>query len=380
MATYNIVNSIPNTNSGNKTITIVPNAGYVLPSSVSVSGGTLVSYNSSTGVAVVNGDNAVISATCMIPTYLTFSSSGTFTLKVIDNKKGWDGTLQYSTNTTTWNTWDGTTTLYSSSSGATKYLYLRGVGNTYITGSSASSTTKKWVLTGNSINCNGNIETLLDYATVINGQHPPMANYCYYYMFDECTSLVTAPSLPATTAVIGCYGDMFSYCTSLVTAPSLPATTLASQCYYYMFNRCTSLVTAPSLPATTLAENCYCYMFSYCTSLVTAPSLPATTLANSCYQSMFQYCTSLTTPAIIGNGITQLTSKKFCCYSMYNGCTSLNLYTTSTNHTRFYKAMTYSTTSSSTNYSSTFRMFYDCKIDGSTSTANYITAGTQLYY
>ena len=34
-----------------------------------------------------------------------------------------------------------------------------------------------------------------------------------------------------------------------------------------MFSGCTSLTTAPELPATTLAEDCYSYMFKNCTSL-----------------------------------------------------------------------------------------------------------------
>ena len=60
---------------------------------------------------------------------------------------------------------------------------------------------------------------------------------------------------------------MFMSCTSLVTAPELPATTLKDYCYYAMFHSCTSLVTAPALPATTLASECYSYMFNGCTSL-----------------------------------------------------------------------------------------------------------------
>ena len=34
-----------------------------------------------------------------------------------------------------------------------------------------------------------------------------------------------------------------------------------------MFRNCTSLTTAPELPATTLAESCYSYMFYGCTKL-----------------------------------------------------------------------------------------------------------------
>ena len=36
-----------------------------------------------------------------------------------------------------------------------------------------------------------------------------------------------------------------------------------------MFYNCTSLTTAPSLPATTLATDCYSYMLYGCTSLTT---------------------------------------------------------------------------------------------------------------
>lgn len=60
---------------------------------------------------------------------------------------------------------------------------------------------------------------------------------------------------------------MFEGCTSLTTAPALPAETLADSCYTYMFNGCTSLTTAPVLPATTLAYRCYAYMFNGCSSL-----------------------------------------------------------------------------------------------------------------
>ena len=60
-----------------------------------------------------------------------------------------------------------------------------------------------------------------------------------------------------------------------------------------MFNNCTSLTTAPALPAETLAQGCYYQMFNNCTSLTTAPALKATTLADHCYFSMFESCTKL---------------------------------------------------------------------------------------
>ena len=86
---------------------------------------------------------------------------------------------------------------------------------------------------------------------------------------------------------------MFSGCTSLTSAPELPATTLHFNCYFNMFFGCTSLTTAPELPATTLVSGCYWNMFRNCTSLTAAPRLPATTLFPGCYDSMFYGCTNL---------------------------------------------------------------------------------------
>ena len=174
----------------------------------------------------------VIRNVLQVKTYLTFSSPSSFTLKVNDTTKHWDGTLEYSTDTSNWSTWDGTTTLSSATSGSDNVLYLRGTGNTVITGNNNSY---KWVLTGSNIACTGNIENLLDYATVESGNHPTMANYCYRWMFRDCTSLTRAPALSATTLSTYCYSNMFQGCTSLTKAPALPATTLADDCYNDMF-------------------------------------------------------------------------------------------------------------------------------------------------
>ena len=144
-------------------------------------------------------------------------------------------------------------------------------------------------------------------------------NYVFTYMFNNCSSLTTAPELPATTLAKYCYYCMFNRCSSLTTAPELPATTLAKYCYYCMFNRCSSLTTAPELPATTLAERCYSDMFGSCSSLTTAPELPATTLAEGCYSNMFYNCSSLTTAPELPATIL----KDQCYLFMFNGCSSL---------------------------------------------------------
>lgn len=146
-----------------------------------------------------------------------------------------------------------------------------------------------------------------------------LTDHCYYAMFDGCTSLATAPALPATTLISACYHSMFNGCTSLTTAPELPATTLAGSCYYFMFEGCTNLTTAPELPATTLANYCYCNMFYGCTSLTTAPELPATVMAGSCYESMFKNCKSLTQAP----ELPSITLSGSCYETMFAGCTNI---------------------------------------------------------
>ena len=222
--------------------------------------------------------------------YLTFSSSNSFTLAVNDKNKHWNGTLEYFASDRTWTVWDGTTVLSAVYDDGEYFLYLRGTKNTIITG---DNTNFRWILHGSNIACIGNIENLLDYTIVASGNHPTMANYCYSYMFQGCTALTQAPALPATTLANICYSHMFQGCTALTQAPALPATTLADSCYSYMFQGCTALTQAPALPATTMAIFCYSHMFQGCTVLTQVPALPATTMADYCYQYMFGDCTSL---------------------------------------------------------------------------------------
>ena len=191
--------------------------------------------------------------------YLTFSSPNKFTLSAINR---WDGILEYFASDETWTTWSGENQLSAAGNGGEYVIYLRGIGNSVITGEIG-----KWKLFGTDIKCIGNIENLLDYATVESGNHPIMNDRCYNNMFRDCTSLTQAPELPATTLASMCYQGMFYNCTSLTQAPKLPATTLVTYCYMGMFHKCTGLTQAPELSATTLAHMSYKQMFDGCTSL-----------------------------------------------------------------------------------------------------------------
>ena len=169
-----------------------------------------------------------------LDTALEFTSPEVFSISA---SKNWDGKLEY-TNGSGWQTWDGSE-ITSGENGSNHCIYLRGTGNSKITG--MISTGAKWNIIGTNIACNGDIDLLLDYSTVKSGNRPAMANYCYASMFRGCTSLMAAPSLPATTLVKNCYTAMFWGCTSLTAAPSLPATTLVQYCYTSMFRYCTKI-------------------------------------------------------------------------------------------------------------------------------------------
>ena len=232
-------------------------------------------------------------------------------------KGGWQSppavSLECSTDGNTWSPFEvGTTTVTLANIGDYVYVRATSAGNTGMGTSSISY--NKFVMTGK-IAASGNVDTLLDQ----NG-NATLTSYCFNGLFSGCSSLTTAPALPATTLANNCYADMFFRCASLTTAPELPATTLADNCYKNMFKNCSSLTSAPELPATTIAIACYSNMFSGCSSLTTAPALPATIIFSNCYEYMFYGCSSLTTaPATL-----PATTLYIGCYaSMFQNCTSL---------------------------------------------------------
>ena len=163
-----------------------------------------------------------------------------------------------------------------------------------------------------------------------------LAKYGYKRMFANCGSLRNniPASLPGDLAYYACCYEMFLNCTSLTTAPALPATEIHGSAYMNMFKGCSSLTTAPELPATILTSGPddigedttgithYSGMFWDCTGLTTAPAiLPATgTLPGSCYSHMFQNCTSLTTAPIL----PAEDQGSFAYGEMFRGCSNLN--------------------------------------------------------
>lgn len=80
--------------------------------------------------------------------------------------------------------------------------------------------------------------------------------YCYDFMFQNCTNLKKAPQLPATSLEIYCYRSLFSGCTKLTDAPELQALVLSGNCYYQMFNNNYALMYLKMLATDISAYNC----------------------------------------------------------------------------------------------------------------------------
>ena len=172
-----------------------------------------------------------------------------------------------------------------------------------LTNTTAEYSTDGGLTWNNGVNVNvtlTNIGDSVKYRGVISGNLSIDISTRRFYMSKKISASGSIMSMynnnPDDTEIVykSAFANMFYGCTSLTTAPELPATTIINSCYNGMFNGCTNLTTAPELPATSLFDYCYGGMFRGCTSLTTAPELPATNLVNSCYTCMFENCSSLT--------------------------------------------------------------------------------------
>lgn len=239
--------------------------------------------------------------------YLTFSSDAPFSIKF--NQQSWDGVLEYSLDAENWYLLLAAREINS----VDNTLYLRGSGNSYITGEPAVNDQAGYAMqitaTGD-VECYGNIMSLLDH---VNPDNVVMGYAAFASLFFEQDKLITSPELPATELAAYCYAHMLRGA-GIEAAPKLPATVLAPYCYRAMFYSCINLTAAPELPATVLVQECYSFMFRGA-GIEAAPELPATTLAAACYNNMFYLCVNIKVapelPATVLAGI--------CYYSMFRG-------------------------------------------------------------
>lgn len=222
---------------------------------------------------------------------LEFTSESPFTLASSSNAAFWNGTLEYSSDGSTWATWGGTSAISSGLVDGKSYLALRGTGNTKIGGANL-----RLAFSGTDmIDANGDLDALLDYATYSAGNEPSRANETFRYLFSFNSLLRTAPTCNASRVTQGGLEGTFYGCSGLLVAPPrLPAASVGHGAYSNMFRNCTSLVNPPkSIDAPALADSACFYMFYGDTSLKRPPKILATTLGSGSLNQMFLGCTSL---------------------------------------------------------------------------------------
>ena len=109
--------------------------------------------------------------------------------------------LEYSTDGNNWSPFVvGETIVSLANIGDKMYMRATSAGHTEICNMDGQH---KFVM-GGRIAASGNVNTLLD-----KNVNATLTSYCYRGLFEYCTSLTTAPDLPATELAYGCYKEMF---------------------------------------------------------------------------------------------------------------------------------------------------------------------------
>ena len=197
---------------------------------------SLVVNTSEQGTAITaNGDQVWPEA----PVCLTFSSPNAFSSEAqIISDTGlpiWDGAMEYSTDAETWTTWDASEISAADNSG-TYYLYIRGTGNTRVTGNMLRS----WVITGSDVSCAGDLRSLLNYSDFTQITY---SNSCFAGLFRANASLVSCPGFPDVD--VGSGNAVFAYlygsCTNLETLPQIPIANLKTTEFVSCFNGCSKI-------------------------------------------------------------------------------------------------------------------------------------------
>jgi len=242
--------------------------------------------------------------------------------------------IQYSTDGSSW-----TDVPTASASAYTipqnSFVYLRGLEDNKTVGLSKKNNYWTFKFTQNNgstgtVELSGNIMSLVDPAVVDTSTIP--VNYCFYSLFKDAAYISSAQQLriPATTLTDYCYYYMFSGCTSLIhSVRILPALTVPTYACCSMFYNCTSLVDAPQIKGNIIKSGSFKGMFQSCSQLVTAPdTLYSPVVPEYAYNMMFYGCTSLSkSPVILAKtprSSKQNSSQTKCsCAQMFENCSAL---------------------------------------------------------
>lgn len=223
-----------------------------------------------TAIPIVGGQ-PVIDPTWL---YFTMPQGGTVTLT--KNGTPTEVTLEYSLdNGSTWTEWVESGNVRNLTLAAGQTMHVRNTSGTQ-TGFSTSSTDNYRFSFSADTYAGGNTNSLL----CKNAESvTSLSEYCFFALFNSCTTLITAPELPATTLAKCCYRGMFAF-SSIVTAPELPAPTLATECYMNMFYSASNFSSITTMMTDISALNCissWLYLVSltgdfYCPAELTIPA------------------------------------------------------------------------------------------------------------
>ena len=144
---------------------------------------------------------------------LTFISSGNSTVCLAKVGAPDEITLEYSTDESQWNPYtlgekislaDGT------------FLLFRAGDQKNLTFSKGSDSYYHFEISG-PVTAQGNIMSLLD-----RDFSTPLSTNAFFALFEGCTSLLSAPELPAEALAMNCYQRMFRGCSTLTSAYIVP--------------------------------------------------------------------------------------------------------------------------------------------------------------
>ena len=195
---------------------------------------------------------------------LLFYSPNEIRLSVYNKTKNWNGALYYSTDHETWTTWNGQTEISSALSNGFHKLYLRGAGNSYITGNSARSN-GRFIISGQGIVCVGDLINLFDYA------YPPSyigQQYALAWLFQNCGNIEFDLTMTAPAQSWYALSHTFENCVAMkkILKTNYQAT-MGRETYSYMYIGCISLEQLPSFQSESFANSSLISMFNGCTHI-----------------------------------------------------------------------------------------------------------------
>ena len=171
--------------------------------------------------------------------------------------------LEYSLDGSTWTKWSSYSSTVPTITTTNKVIYLRGTGITRWTQGASSSGATIFSISGANVSIFGNVWTLLDYNTVLNGDIPVHEENALALLFYGCAAIVDISGMVFTysseTNMEYEWFHMFDGCSNLRTLPQFIVYTYSNSDRApatYMFDEC------PLLKISKVQTDIYKYPYS----------------------------------------------------------------------------------------------------------------------